>query len=421
MSLARSPLTRLLALVAAIAAAPACDGPVSRGAAPTGAETSPPVDPSISFVPSCGGGEPCVALELAAPPAFSAPAPLEPTTPAVAPRTAESRREPPLPSAGPGAVTSACHAGWRSGPSPADLPLPDDVRSFDHLGLNVALDGRFLAAGADGDDARGVDAGVVWVYERDDAGAFLPSEPLVASDAFAQDHFGWQLDLDGGVLAVAAPRHAHGGGFETGAVYVFELVDGAWTEVAELVGPVTREAGFGDSVRVRGDQILVGAQRDGVRGEDVGAAFLYERGPDGVWALVTRLDPRAAHPGARVGAGLALARDLAVVGGDGEDGGAAWIFRRHAGVWREVARLSPPDRSADALFGGAVDVDGRTLLVGGQGQEVDGVAEVGAVWAWVLEGDTWSPRGRVTPPIAVAGAHFGASIRLDGDLAAIGA
>lgn len=424
MSTAHPPRNRLLALVVALTVAPACDGLVAPDAAPAARATSAPL--SRSFAADCGEAPGCPALEVAAARPFVAPPlsalpPSAPPPPAATPWRGESHRAPRPPAAEPGAAASACGlAGWAT-PSRAELPIPEDVRSFDHLGLSVALDGRFLAAGADGDDALGADAGAAWVYERDAAGAFLPSEPLVASDGGPGDHLGWRLDLDGGVLAIAAPRHAHAGGFETGAVYVFELIDGAWSEVAELVAPVTREAGFGESVRVRGDQILVGAPRDDARGAEVGAAFLYERGADGVWALAARLDPRAARPGARVGTAVALARGLAVVGGEGADGGAAWIFGEALGQWREEARLAPPDRGAGARVGAALDCDGRTLLVGGPGQELDGAAEVGAVWAYVLEGGQWQPRGRFTPPGLSAGAHFGGSVRVDGELAAVGA
>lgn len=58
---------------------------------------------------------------------------------------------------------------------------------------------------------------------------------LLASDGQGADRFGYSIAASGNTMVVGAPYDNDVLGDDTGAAYVFELVNGAWTEQAKLV------------------------------------------------------------------------------------------------------------------------------------------------------------------------------------------
>ncbi len=131
----------------------------------------------------------------------------------------------------------------------------------DHFGAAVVVseDGATVVVGAIGKDAYGEDHGAEDVFSRPGSGCVDAGESavLTAFDGGRGDGFGVSLaiDLNGGVIAVGAPGHAHSL-TRTGAVYVFERLGDAWqssTETLEFAGL------FGQAVSP-GGEVLVGGQ-----------------------------------------------------------------------------------------------------------------------------------------------------------------
>ena len=95
-----------------------------------------------------------------------------------------------------------------------------------------------------------------------EAASFNEIKKLLASDAEAFDIFGVSVAVSGNTAVVAASREGTGG-FEAGAVYVFERNKGGadnWGEVTKLIASDARAGGqFGWSVAVSGNTVVVGA------------------------------------------------------------------------------------------------------------------------------------------------------------------
>ena len=116
---------------------------------------------------------------------------------------------------------------------------------------------------------------------------------LRASDARANDEFGWSVSVSGDRLVVGAPFEDGGAGnpaSSSGAAYVFER-DGAgtWSEIAILrASDAQADDYFGISVSISGDRLVVGAyEEDGGTGDPVqnsGAAYVFERNGAGTWS-----------------------------------------------------------------------------------------------------------------------------------------
>jgi uncharacterized repeat protein (TIGR01451 family) len=308
---------------------------------------------------------------------------------------------------------------------------PAELRDGAQFGFTVAISGDTLAVGAPFDDtdrARG--SGAVYVF-RFAGGSWSQEAKLAPAKVSTGDGFGLNLSASGDVLVVGAPFTSQSGSL-AGAVYVYQRTSGGWSEEPALsAGDPAPFTEFGYSVAVDGGTLIAGAPfaRGPGAGPGAGAAYVFARSRGG-WVQQARLTAQGAADGAEVGAAVAVAGGIAVVGArrDGTGGqagaGAAYSFSfdGSSGSWRQTARLVAPDASGGALFGVSLALSGTDhLLVGARG---DSQVASGAGAAYVFSRDPgtgrWLPGPKQIPATATPGAVFGQSVSLSGNDVAIG-
>jgi hypothetical protein len=226
----------------------------------------------------------------------------------------------------------------------------------DNFGYAVSLAGDTALVGAHG---AGGARGVAYVFVRS-GGAWIEEQKLVATDAAADDSFGWSVSLAVDRALVGAP----GKDGARGAAYVFVRSGSVWREEQKLVATDgVAFDNFGNAVSLAAGRALVAAYW---KHDFRGAAYVFAK-TGGAWAVEQKL---AATDGAtgRFGNAVALQEDRALIGafahGDGR--GAAYTFslaNAAAEPWREGQRLVASDVQAD-LFGWSVALAGESALVG---------------------------------------------------------
>ena len=296
-------------------------------------------------------------------------------------------------------------------------------------------------------------------YTEDDETKTVASiaEILSASDGFAGDGFGLAVDVDGDVMVVGA----------FGAAYVFTRSNRQWSETVKLTVPneppgwdpirVPNESsedepveglgiriddsgtvygGFGRSVAVDGDVIVVGAYEaayvyTAVEDQWVGTAKLT--GPDDLSGLGP--NPDGSHTIGRssfdrfleggFGSSVALDGDVIVVGANGvvrfpeysseiapsdkENLDSVYVFTRNEDNWRETARLVRPAGPRSYDFGTDLDVNGNVLVVGGHS----------AAFVYERSGDEWSEPTELFPVDRNSSFGFGQSVAASADFIAV--
>ena len=177
-----------------------------------------------------------------------------------------------------------------------------------------------------------------------------------------------------------------------GAAYVFVRSGTTWTQHAYLKASNTGEFdGFGQSVGVSGDTVVVGAQR-----EDSGTT------------------------------GVDSSSDENVL-----DAGAAYVFVRSGTSWSEQAYLKASNPGRNALFGNSVSISGDAVVVGAHFEDSltigvnstpneDG-EKVGAAYLFVRSGSTWRQRAYLKAGFARSEHNFGSSVAVSGDTVVAGA
>jgi uncharacterized repeat protein (TIGR01451 family) len=248
--------------------------------------------------------------------------------------------------------------------------VASDAARGDQFGLTLALSGDTLIVGAPNNvGTTGSLSGAVYIFHWDGQ-SWKQGQKLTASDARAFDNFGFSLAIDGNVIVVGAPFH-DGAGANSGEAYVFAWDGKTWLQTAQLTA---RDAAAGDeygsAVAVSGDFLAVGARTDDVGGmQDAGSAYVYERSGS-AWNEAVHLFGEAA--GDRFGVAVSMSGTQLLTGallhnGSGPESGAAYLFQRQPnGTWMRVNLDSSNVPQGGDRFGQAVSIDDQTqsLLVG---------------------------------------------------------
>jgi hypothetical protein len=205
--------------------------------------------------------------------------------------------------------------------------VASDAAAGDLFGSSVALspNGNMALVGAyDEDTSPNTGQGAVYVYTRS-GGVWTQQQKLVASDAASSENFGYSISIssDGNTALITSYRETTNS-IQAGAVYVFTLSGGVWTQQQKLLNS-DRESGdfFGISISISssGNTALIGAS-----GKDIpllrgaGAAYVFTRS-GGVWTQQQKIVSLDAEPSDGFGTSVALSPDgnTAIVGAPFED------------------------------------------------------------------------------------------------------
>ena len=335
-------------------------------------------------------------------------------------------------------------------------------------------------------DARGLEQG--WTLTRRPPGARDGAPlrltlsvrgglaPQVARDgnsvAFAQDPGATLLNY-GGLKAWDADGRTLAARFEAVAGEVQVLVEEAAARYPLTIDPLVYQAylkasntgagdGFGVSVAISGDTVIVGAGNEasnasGVNGNQddnsalgSGAAYVFVRN-GGIWSQQAYL--KASNTGANDGFGgwVAISGDTVVVGAYLEDSsatgvngnqadnsaidsGAAYVFVRTGTTWSQQAYLKASNAAAGDNFGRSVAISGNSVVVGASledsnatgvnGNQADNsTVDSGAAYVFVRTGTTWSQQAYLKASNTRAGDSFGfiGGVAISGDTVVVGA
>jgi uncharacterized repeat protein (TIGR01451 family) len=246
--------------------------------------------------------------------------------------------------------------------TPPELPS-GACRPGDDVGSAVAINAQFLVVGA-----RGVDRRAGRIYVSEGGGDFESVE--VSPPPGAGSELGQSLALNGRWLVAGAPA-PYVSTRSAGAAYVVDLAPVGPPRRAELLPmpPLDAGAAFGYAVAAAGELIAVGAPLSGSR--HAGAVFRYRYDAEaGRWSLES--NPVAAGAaGDQLGVAVAFGGGRLVAGAryaGTARAGAAYLYGH--------GELRSPFPEPGAEFGFATALHGETAVVGAFRQGRTGAAYV---------------------------------------------
>jgi len=341
----------------------------------------------------------------------------------------------------------------------------------DSFGEGVAVWGDTLVVGApgeasastgvngDGSDDSAPFAGAVYVFRR--SGTNWTQEAyLKASNAEAGDVFGTSVALRGNTLVVGARsedssvsgvdgNQADNGKSGAGAAYVFVRNDTTWSQQAYLkASNPDAFDGFGSSVGVSQDLLVVGAPQEGspaqgidgdqgnaVNGQLSGAAYVFVRNGT-TWSQEAYLKASNSNTTFEFATSVAISGETIVVGTPYEpvggpspesqpDVGAAYVFVRNGTTWSQEAYLKASNDGWDDVFGTSVGIDGDSIVVGAPGEsssstgvngaDNDFATFAGAAYVFARTGTVWTEQAYLKPSNTGSFDRFGSAVSIAGD------
>lgn len=297
-------------------------------------------------------------------------------------------------------------------------PSPSD---FGFYGYSVALSGNRALVG----DHGAAPHGVAYVLEPDAAtGDWLPvatlappvADPVVVGNA---------VDIDGNSAIVAGRLLGAEPGANDGAAYFFERQpDGNWLGVAsrQVAGTMSDRLGIADDiVALHGDFAVAGASHDDSIAQHAGSAYVFERnlGGTNAWGQTTKLVPDDLLSDDSFGASVDVWGNRIVVGAP-ENGnlseGALYVFERRHDGWHQAAKLTSPNPQSNGLFGQSASLWGDRILVGAYRESHPG----GAAYLFHQQDGIWELEAEFFSPVGTITNEFGRSVALTDGFAVVG-
>lgn len=306
----------------------------------------------------------------------------------------------------------------------------DDAAEGDEFGVSVSTVSENIIIGAWGDDDAGQNSGSVYIFERfDDEGyynIFHERAKLTASDGAAEDRLGNSVFIIDNCAIIGAYGDDDDGE-NSGSAYIFIQEGDEWNEHAKLTSEDAAEGDrFGCSTVLNGDYAIIGAYQDDDDGENSGSAYIFMRDDGGEWSQQIKLTAGDAAEDDEFGFSVSIDGDYALIGAhnkddDGENSGAAYIFRREGEEWSEQLKLTASDAAEGDFFGHSVSISGDYAVVGAYQNEGYRGNRSGSVYLFRNEDNEWTEYIKLNSNYAEEQELFGWSVSTHNNFIVAGA
>ena len=247
------------------------------------------------------------------------------------------------------------------------IPVEDSPAFF--LGHDVAIDGdvaiisSVFSCGKKG-------YGCAYIYRLTD-NKWVFEQKLEPSNGIIWDVFGGSVDLEGDVAIVSARSSTTNDTLRTGSVYIFRYSDSTWTETQQLVHSDAKfEDEFGYKVSLSGDRLAVSTAPENNLGPFTGSVYIFES--DGMnFTEIQKITDPTNMPETGFGRSLSLNDDRILIGAltddtVSRDKGAAYDYQFNGSEWVENQRIYPAEKENTRYFGIDLKLSDNHLIINNQ-------------------------------------------------------
>ena len=302
-----------------------------------------------------------------------------------------------------------------------------DGADSDVFGESLSISGNNIVVSAYRDDDIANQSGSAYVFTNPGTGWANATQTakLTASDPEANDYFGYSVDISGDNIIIGAYNKY----FQQGAAYRFEKPASGWTNATETEKILEPNANmskrFGSSVSISGDYMIIGA-KNSISNGIVGALYVYQN-TSGTWSQTAKLTPSAVEDYAEFAISASISGDNIVVGAykdgpAGQSAGSVFHYTKPTTGWTNMkeTEISLPygDYSNENDgYGNSIAIDGNYAVVGASYEN----KERGGAYVLYYNGTEWITQAKLTASDGATNDEFGCSVAIDGDNIVIGA
>ncbi len=256
----------------------------------------------------------------------------------------------------------------------------NDIHPNDSFGFSVSLNGERLAVGATNEVQMAGSVGAAYVFQRNGSGVWTQDQKLTEAGLQIAARYGYSVDLDGDRLAVGAyaADTAH---TDAGKVFVYEKGT-VWNRTATLTGSASSGYDyFGVSLDLEGDRLVVGSTREIGQSNPAsraGSVYLFALGSGTGWQETHRLQASDGTGSNLFGRSVRLVGDQLVVGAAFQDSeGAVYVFDLGGSTPVQTTKQTAVGSQPNYYLGWSLDVADSEMMVGAIG-DTSGGSYVGA-------------------------------------------
>jgi hypothetical protein len=281
------------------------------------------------------------------------------------------------------------------------------------FGISTDISGDYAISGAIGvDDFRGA----VYLFHFD-GHDWNQIAKLTMSDAAPSTFFGKAIAISGDYIVAGCE--------ENKAAYIYKQPVSGWTDMTETqkieASDAQADDAFGYSVGIDGDYIVIGdlyQDNGGSLTDNKGAAYVFHNSA-GIWTEEAKLIASDVDIEDYFGCDVSISNSTIIVGSKGDDdvanySGSAYIFTNETGTWEEKAKLTASDPTTSDGLGFTVDVYGDYAIASAYWKNVSGVGS-GAAYVYKKPTSGWAnmtQTARLTPSNGVAYDYFSRNIAI---------
>jgi len=243
----------------------------------------------------------------------------------------------------------------------------------DEFGLTTALFGNTLLIGALEDDTFGPNQGIVYLFETGTGNIIRTFQDPTPNPSDGEVGFGVSIAVNGNNIIIGAHRDDAVDG-DDGAVYLFDGLNGSLLRTFN--NPASGGVGggdlFGSSVAFVGNNVLISSPGEDAEGTNAGRVYLFD-GATGT-LIHTFINPTPAiHSG--FGNRIAVAGSFIVIRAAfnvaaSVDAGAVYVF--DSSNFALIQTILNPSSDPEDDFGSFIATDSNNILVGASGNDTGG-------------------------------------------------
>jgi len=289
----------------------------------------------------------------------------------------------------------------------------------DEFGLTIALFDNNLLIGALEDDTFGPNQGIVYLVEISTGNILRTFQDPTPNPNDGEVGFGVSIAVNGNQILIGAHRDDVVDG-DDGAVYLFDGLSGALLQTFNNPAPEGVGGGdlFGSSATFVGNNVLISSPGEDAEATNAGRVYLFD-GATGV-LIHTFLNPTPAIH-ATFGNRIAVAGNFIIIRSRFNeeaslDAGAVYVFDSSSFVLIRTILNPAPDPNDD--FGSFVATDGNKILAGASGNDTGGT---NSGVSYLFDGMTGTLLHTFLNPTAAANDLFGSAGGIFGSKVLIGA
>jgi len=277
-----------------------------------------------------------------------------------------------------------------------EIIQPDDLTMDADFGYAISIYDDYMAVSApdyigfnpgNGEDI--LNQGKVYLYQSiNEEWVIIGEFDPIGTDN--DTHFGTTLDITDQFMVIGSEVRSNFSTVSEGRVYIYQAINNIWSFNTELGADFEIGDGFGSSVAVDNNTLVIGARETDVNGiSSAGAVYVYEN--NNSWTLENTIVSQSIDPFERFGSTIDVKGDYILIGKsmdvNGFDNAGGVEIHHYNSDWTYNRTIVDQLPEVFAQFGynfgssyrNIVATDGVNLLIGAQSADANGFSNSGKV------------------------------------------